>query len=263
MATQLSPFRTILAVARGYSPRLFQPRGWAIAAFASVSVALAILFQLKAIIDGQGLSPTGALDVFHFILVTLMLPIMSLVAAPAGVREDLEHRTLPMVLTRPTTVWAVPLGKGLLWFFWGSLWLVLACLGLLILGVDLETAMYMALALTTAFWFQLAFLTLFGLLFKWGTFWSAVYLIAWNFGPLVRVMPGNLQRSTVRHYIESIVGSRADNVNTVQFLAQQQIVTPVWISVAVLVLAGLLCWALAGWKLQVTPIGLAGADAEG
>jgi hypothetical protein len=26
---------------------------------------------------------------------------------------------------------------------------------------------------------------------------------------------------------------------------------------------GALCWALAGWKLQRTPIGLAGGEAEG
>jgi len=120
---------------------------------------------------------------------------------------------------------------------------------------------YMALALVFAFWAQLAFMTLLGLVFKRGTLWGALFLFLWD--PLVRIMPNNLQRLTFLHYIESITGSRGTDVSTVQLLAQQQILTPVWISVLVLFGLGLLCWGMSGWKLQNAPIGLAGADAEG
>jgi len=263
MAATPSPLKTILALVRGYLPRVVQARGWVLAALAMAPVGLALAFHLVVSLSNHSgnIPPTAALDLFHGVLVKLMLPIMALVAAPAGIREDLEQRTLPLFLTRPAPVWAMPLGKGLLWFGWGGLWLSLAALGLLALGADGETAAYMALALVFAFWAQLAFMTLLGLLFKRGSLWGALFLFIWD--PLVRILPNNLQRVTFLHYIESITGSRGTDVSTVQLLAQQQITTPVGISVLVLFGLGLLCWGVSGWKLQSTPIGLAGAEAEG
>lgn len=263
MNTPPSPLRTILTLARGYFPRVFQGRGWVLATLAMAPVGLALTFHLFVVVAhrAEGIPPTAALDLFHGVLVKLMLPIMALVAAPAGVREDLEQRTLPLFLTRPAAVWAMPFGKGVLWYLWGALWLLLATLGLLLMGTDLETVCYMALALISAYWAQLAFMSLLGLQFKRGTLWGALYLFIWD--PLVRILPNNLQRATFLHYIESIAGSRGSNVSSVQMLAQQQISTPVWVAVLVLFGAGLVFWALAGWKLQMTPVGLAGADAEG
>jgi hypothetical protein len=262
MATP-SPLRTILALVKGYLPRVVQGRGWVLAALAMAPVGLALLFQLALALaqKTEGVSVTAALDLFHGVLVRVMLPVMALVAAPAGIREDLEQRTLPLFLTRPVAVWSMPFAKGLLWYVWGGVWLMVAAGGLLVLGADLDTAVAMGLALICAYWAQLAFMTLLGLVFKRGTLWGAIFLFLWD--PLVRILPNNLQRVTFLHYTESIAGSRGTDVSTVQLLAQEQISTPLGIAILVLLGLGLLCWALAGWKLQVTPIGLAGADAEG
>ena len=104
-------------------------------------------------------------------------------------------------------------------------------------------------------------MTLVGLLFKRGTLWGALYFFIWE--PLVRIFPPFLQRLTFTHYIESLAGSRATSVQTSQLLAQEQVTTHPLVAFLVLVAFGALCWALAGWKLQRTPVGLAGSEAEG
>lgn len=258
-----SPLRTVCALARGYLPRVTQARGWVLAALALAPVGLAFAIHITTSIihHTEGVSPRLALDLFHGVLVRLMLPVMALVAAPAGIREDLEQRTLPLMLTRPASAWALPFGKGVLWFGWGALWLLVSSFGLLLLGAEPQEAVFMALAVTSAFWAMLAFMSLLGLQFKRGTLWGAIFLFIWD--PLVRIMPGNLQRITFLHYIESIAGSRGAAVSKAQFLAQEQISTPWWIAALALFTFGVLCWALCGRKLHATPIGLAGAEAEG
>ena len=119
----------------------------------------------------------------------------------------------------------------------------------------------MAAALLAAYWAELAFMTFLGLVFKRGTLWGALYLLI--FDPLVRIFPGNLQRITFQHYIESIAGSRGSSVGTSQLLAQEQISTPWHLAILVFVVFGLLCWAASGWRLQTAAIGLAGTEAEG
>jgi len=190
-----------------------------------------------------------------------MLPIMALVAAPGGIREDLEQRTLPLILTRPVAVWALPLGKGVIWFGWGALWLVASCAGLLILGGEPAATALQALALVLAFWAELAFMNLVGLVFSRGTLWGALVLFGWE--NTLPILPGTLQRFTFMHHIESIAGSRGGSVAEYQVLAQEQLASPLWVSVAVLLLFGLLCWGLCGWRLQRTPVGLAGTEGEG
>jgi len=258
-----TPARTLQALVRGYFPRLLQVRGWVCALIVALPVVLsyglAALFHFKQPNFNFGIQES--LIVFHKILAQLALPILVLVAAPAGIREDLEQRTLPLVLTRPTQVWLLPFGKGLLWFGWGALWILASVAGLGGLGADLALLPFMAAALLAAFWAELAFMTFLSLVFKRGTLWGALYLLVWD--PLVRIFPGNLQRITFLHYVESIAGSRGSSVGTSQILAQEQITTPWPIAILVLVLFGILCWAASGWKLQTTPIGLAGAEAEG
>ena len=258
-----TPVRTIKALVRGYFPRLLQVRGWVCALLIVLPVALT--FGLAALLHFKQPDYTfgtqETLIVFHKVLAQLALPILVLVAAPAGIREDMEQRTLPLVLSRPTPTWILPFGKGLLWYGWGALWIVLAVAGLGGLGAELASLPFMAAALVSAFWAELAFMTFLSLVFKRGTLWGALYLLIWD--PLVRVFPGNLQRLTFIHYIESIAGSRGSSVGTSQLLAQEQIHTPWFLAILVLFLFGVLCWAASGWKLQTTPIGLAGAEAEG
>jgi hypothetical protein len=224
-------------------------------------VGLSLLLSMIARLKGADGDPGEVLKVFHEVLVKMMLPIMALVAAPAGIREDLEQRTLPLMLVRPAPVWALPLGKGLPWFAWGAAWLILGALGLQLLGGDPAQLPGRLLALVGAWWGELALLTLVGLLFKRGTLWGALYFFLWE--PLVRIFPPFLQRLTFTHHIESLAGSRAAEVRAHQLLAQEQVTTHPALALLALLAFGALCWALAGWKLHRTPVGLAGSEAEG
>lgn len=258
-----SPLATIRATARGYLPRVFQGRGWVVASLVMVPVALTLLIYTVAQIKGaEGRPyPGETLRVFHDVLVKMMLPIMALVAAPAGIREDLEQRTLPLLLVRPAPAWALPLGKGLPWFAWGAVWLIIGTLGLQVIGGDPSLLLGRLVALVSAWWGELALMTLIGLVFKRGTLWGALYFFLWE--PLVRIFPPFLQRLTFTHHIESLAGSRAATVQTSQLLAQEQVSTHPVVACLALLAFGALCWALAGWKLHRTPIGLAGSEAEG
>jgi len=255
-----SPLATIRATALGYLPRVFQGRGWVLAAAAIGPVLLVMGGHVIARLKGADLSSGDALQIFHE-MIRVMLPILALIAAPAGIREDLEQRTLPLLLVRPAPAWALPLGKGLPWFLWGSFWLLLGTLGLYTLGGDLAQLPGRLGALVGAWWGELALMTLVGLFFKRGTLWGALYFFLWE--PLVRVFPPFLQRLTFTHYIESLAGSRATSVKAHQMLAQEQVTTHPLLAFLILVAFGALCWALAGWKLQRTPIGLAGSESEG
>lgn len=256
-----TPLRTIRATAQGYAPRVLQGRGWVIAGLVAVPVGLSLVLAMIARLKGMDGDPAEVLKVFHEVLVKMMLPIMALVAAPAGIREDLEQRTLPLMLARPAPAWALPLGKGLPWFAWGAAWLILGTLGLQLIGGDPALLPGRMVALVGAWWGELALMTLAGLLFKRGTLWGALYFFLWE--PLVRIFPPLLQRLTFTHHIESLAGSRAAQVKAHQLLAQEQVSTHPALALLALLAFGALCWALAGWKLHRTPIGLAGSEAEG
>jgi len=258
--TPPSPIRTLAAVAKGYLPRLIQPRGWILAALTMTPVLLALGLQAVVMPFG-GTSATFGLQLFHQVTVSLVLPILALVAAPGGIREDLEQRTLPLLLVRPAAVWIYPVAKALPWYAWGTFWLTLSTLGLPALGADATDLGRLSLTLALAFWAQLAVATALGLFFKRGILWGALWFFAWD--PLVRVFPGNLQRFTFLHYIESLAGSRGGRVTTSQILAQEPITTPFFLAVLALLAIGLAAWALSGWRLHRTPIGLAGSEGEG
>ena len=260
-ATAPSPLATIRATALGYAPRVLQGRGWVLAALVALPVGLSLIISTVARLKGVEGNPGEAIKIFHEVLVKMMLPIMALVAAPAGIREDLEQRTLPLLLVRPAPAWALPLGKGLPWFLWGALWLVVGALGLQILGGDPAQLPLRLVALISAWWGELALMTLVGLVFKRGTLWGALYFFLWE--PFVRIFPPFLQRLTFTHHIESLAGSRTTEVKVNQLLAQEQVVTHPALACLALLAFGALCWALAGWKLQRTPVGLAGSEAEG
>ncbi|BDU70969.1 hypothetical protein [Mesoterricola silvestris] len=256
----LSAITTVRAVALGYAPRALQARGWVLCALAVLPVALSFVGLMIGRQFGN-FDSRLALHLFHGVLAALILPIMVLVAAPGGIREDLEQRTLPLILVRPVPVWILPFAKGLVWFVWGALWLAAAGLGLMALGANPASALLQALALVLAFWAELAFMSLLVLVFKRGTLWGALVLFGWE--SILRVLPATLQRLTFLHHIESISGSRGGMVADWEILAQEQITSPVAVSILALVLFGALCWALCGWKLQRTPVGLAGREAEG
>ena len=257
----VTPFQTVRALAAGYAPRVIQIRGWILAGIVVAPVCLVLAIAAIAALQGHPVPPGEALSVFHETLAVVVLPIMALLAASAGIREDLEERTLPLLLTRPATIWTMPMGKGLPWFAWGAIWLVLGALGLQILGGDPDLLLGRIVALVGAWWGELAFVTLLGLVFKRGTIWAALWLFGWE--NLVRVFPPFLQRLTFMHYIESLSGSRGHAVSATEILAQAQVSTEPWLALLILFLAGLAFWAACGWKLHTTPIGLAGAEAEG
>jgi len=255
-----SPLATIRATAFGYAPRVLQGRGWILAACAIGPMVIVMGGTFIARLKGADLNSQDALQIFHEML-RVMLPIMALVAAPAGIREDLEQRTLSLLLVRPAPAWALPLGKGLPWFLWGACWMLLSVLGLSFLGGDVSSTLGRIGAMVGAWWGELALMTLVGLLLKRGALWGALYFFIWE--PLVRIFPPFLQRLTFSHYIESLAGSRAAGIQTSQVLAQEQVTTQPVLAFLILVAFGFLCWGLAGWKLHRTPIGFAGSEAEG
>jgi hypothetical protein len=253
--------RTLQAVAVAYLPRVLQARGWALAAMPLIPVVTAIIVAQLVQASGGRVPPAESIKVFHEVIVKIMVPIMALVAASVGIREDLEQRTLPLMLARPAPAWIYPIAKGLPWFAWGTLWLCVTATGLIALGAGMEATLRGALALMSLYWAELAFFSLFGLILKRGTLWGTLFIFIWD--PLVRIMPGNLQRITFMHYGESIAGSRASEVGVRDIFAQTPVESPVWLAVLVMFTFGLLCWAACGWKLHATPVGLAGRDAEG
>lgn len=250
---------TLRALTQGTLPRLLQARGWVLAGLALLPSALALLIasMLKVPASGAAL----ALEVYHRALIAVALPVMALIAAPAGLREDLESRTLPLLLVRPAPAWALPFGKGLPWFAWGSLWLLLSAALLIPLSGNPEAFPRQAAALILGFWAELAFLALLGLLLKRGTLWGALWFFLVD--PLVRILPARLQPFTFLHHLERISGSRRIELGTRDLLAQVPAETPVWLCVFLLLGIGVLAWVLAGLKVQRTPYGLAGRDAEG
>jgi hypothetical protein len=261
-----TPLATLSSLFRGHLPRVWQARGWVLAALAILPVALAFAVITVIQIKGGG-GPNApqasrvALEIFHSVMVKVMLPVMALVAASAGIREDLEQRTLPLFLVRPLTIWSLPLGKALPWVAWGSVWLLVANLALLAMGANPDLFLGKTGALLGIFWGQLAFITLLSLVFKRGVLWGALYLFILD--PLVRVLPANLQRFTFIHYAESLAGSRGNTVQTSDIFAQTQITTAPWLAFLILLAFGLACWALSGLRLHHQKIGLAGAEAEG
>jgi len=250
---------TLSAVGRGHMGRLVQARGWVVCALALLPVLILTGTTLLLGAGREGSTSLTGLKVYHFVLAMVVVPVLALVTAPAGVAEDLEQRTLPLYLVRPCPATALPLARGLPWFLWGALWLTLATGGLGLLGLGDLLAKVTALA--AAFWAELAFVTLMILVFRRGIVWSALVLLLWD--PLVQFLPGNLQRLTFIHHVQSLSGSRATGVGAQNLLAQEQITTHPAVSLLVLLLAGAVCWGLAGWKLRATPLGLAGPEGEG
>lgn len=254
-----TPLSTLRALARGYAPRLIQGRGWVLAALAILPPAIAL--ALSTLLKNGPAPQFLALQVFHQALTIVAVPVMALIAAPAGIREDLEQRTLPLLLVRPAPVWLLPFGKGLLWFGWGSLWLILAAAALLPLHQSPGAFATQALALVLGFWAELGFLALLGLIFKRGTLWGALWFFLVD--PLARVLPGKLQMLTFVHHLQRIAGSQHAELRTQDILAQEMHPTAPWLAALVLLAIGAICWVLAGWRLYRTPLGLAGRDAEG
>jgi ABC-type transport system involved in multi-copper enzyme maturation permease subunit len=246
---------TILAVAKGYLPKAFQARGWVLAGLIALPCAILLLVQA---LEGS-YDPKNALEVYHYAYGQIVLPILALLAAPACISEDMEQRTLPLMLVRPAPSWALPLGKGLLWFAWCAIWLVAIVALMSLAGLSAIPQKMLALALM--FWAQLGLVSLMLLVFKRGTLWAALVFFVWD--PMVTVLPPALQRITFMHYLSSLSASSYSKGNTLHILSQTQITSPVWLAVTVLVAFGLAAWLVCGLRLMRSPIGLAGREAEG
>lgn len=255
-----TPLQTVGSIFRGYLPRVFQARGWVIAALPLAVVSLGYLVMALAPVGPRGF-PGLHIVLLHHGLFRYILPIMALVAAPAGIREDLEQRTLPLLLARPLQVWTLPFAKGLIWWAWGSLWLVLAGLAMGGLGAEAQDLPAIIVALVAVFGAQMAFLALLGLVFKRGNLWGALWLFLVD--PLVRILPSTLQRFTFPHYAESLTLSRGSDIQVSQLLAQAQVETPWVLALLILLAFTALCWALSGLRLHTKAVGLAGAEGEG
>jgi hypothetical protein len=246
---------TLWAVVKGFAPKVIQTRGWVLAGLAVAPVALVLLVQA---LEGH-VSPRAILAVYHYAYGQMALPVISLLAAPACISEDIEQRTLPLMLVRPAPVWALPLGKGLLWFSWCAVWLAAVVALMPIAGLSGIPSKMLALVLTL--WAQLGFASLMLLFFKRGTLWTALLLFVWD--PMVRVLPPALQRLTFTHYLESLASSSYSRGSTLDILSQTQVTSPVWLSVLILLVFGLAAWLLCGLRLMHTPLGLAGREVEG
>jgi len=246
---------TIWAVAKGYMPKVLQARGWVLAGLIVLPCAILLLVQA---LEGS-YNPKNALEVYHYAYGQIALPILALLTAPACISEDMEQRTLPLMLVRPAPAWALPLGKGLLWFAWCAVWLVVIVALMPLTGLSAVPQKMMALVLV--FWGQLALASVFLLLFKRGTLWAALFFFVWD--PMVTVLPPALQRITFMHYLASLSASSYSKGNTLHILSQTQITSPGWLAVTVLVAFGLVAWLVCGLRLMRSPIGLAGREAEG
>jgi ABC-type transport system involved in multi-copper enzyme maturation permease subunit len=258
-----SSIDAIRAVFKGYLPRIFQARGWLLAGLIMAPLIVVLLIQS---FKGNLISARTVLHLYHNVYGQIAFPIIALLAAPACINEDLEQRTLPLMLVRPAPIWALPLGKGLLWFSWCSAWVVIAGLIMAValiplVGMEILTLPRKILSLVLTLWAQLGFASLLLLLFKRGTRWAALFFFIWE--PLLKVFPPALQRMTFRHYLVSIAESRYDSNNAIDLLAQVQITTPLWLAVFILLAFALLAWGICGFKLMRTPIGLAGRESEG
>lgn len=263
MPTPPDFLRTVKAVAKGTGPLVFKVRGWVLGGLVLAPVLGGILVSIIATMKGGGamVGPKISLVIFHSVLVKFMVPIMALVAAGAGIREDMEQRTLPLMLTRPATTSALPLGKGLPWFLWGAAWLTLGALLLQVLGGEPTALLGRLAALVGIWWGMLAFVTVLGLVFKKGTLWAALWFFVWE--GFLDIFPATLQRFTFTHYANSLAGSRFNESKAHDLLAQTQVDTPVLLAFLILLAFGAACWAWAGWRLHRMPIGLAGAEGEG
>jgi hypothetical protein len=252
-----TPIDTIAALFKGYFSRVLQARGWMLAGL----IMLPFIVVLIVIFFDDVPNQHTALELYHHGYGQMALPIIALIAAPACIREDLEQRTLPMMLARPSPAWALPLGKGLLWFAWCAIWLNIAVALMPLVGLEPASVPQKMVAITLTFWAQLGFAALFLWFFKRGTLWAALFFFIWD--PMISVLPAALQRLTFTHYLVSLAGSSVSKENTISFLAQIQVTTAFWLGAAILILFGLLAWGLTGYRLMRMPIGLAGRETEG
>jgi hypothetical protein len=253
-----SPIDTIGALFKGHLPRVFQGRGWVLAGL----VMLPFIFVwLVAVLDSSPSPATTHIELYHYGYGAIALPIMALVAASFSTREDLEQRVLPLMLVRPAPAWALPFGKGLLWFSWCAVWLMIAVSLMPLVGLDVSAAPRKMLALLLVFWAQLGFASLFIWFFKRGTLWAALFFFIWD--RMIEVLPPALQKLTFTHYLWSIAGSSHDTIGGAYIVSQIQTVTPFWLSAVILLAFGLLAWGIIGFSLMHRPIGLAGSEAEG
>jgi len=258
MRTIPSFIDAIAALFKGYLPRVFHLRGWVLAVLTMLPCTLGLLSNSFDKIPNPAKT---ALELYHYGYAQMVLPLVALIAASAGIGEDLEQRSLPLMLVRPAPAWALPLGKGLPWLAWCSAWLTIAVMPILYAGLDMAVIPQKILALLLTFWTQFGIASLLVLIFKRGMLWAALFFFAWD--PFVRVMPPALQRMTNTHYLESIAQSRYTGGSTISLLEQSQILSPTWLAVLILIAVGVLAWGGSGLWLMKRPVGLAGSESEG
>jgi ABC-type transport system involved in multi-copper enzyme maturation permease subunit len=243
---------------KGYLPRVFRPLGWTLAGLTMLPYLVVLLVMS---FDKNPNPVRAALELYHYGYAQMALPLLALIAASASIREDIEQRTLPLMLVRPAPVWALPFGKGLLWLAWCSAWLAIMSALLPTVGLDMAAVPKKFLALLLTFWAQFGIASFSILIFRRGMLWAALLFFAWD--PLIKVLPPALQRMTFVHYLESIAQSRYTGGDAMGLLAQGQVSSPAWLAALVLAAAGVLAWGLSGLWLMRKPIGLAGSESEG
>jgi len=248
----------IAAIFKGYLPRVFQARGWVLAA---LTLTPLIVVWVVMIFDPGSSPERTSLELYHYGYGQIALPIIAIVAAPACINEDLEQRTLPLMLVRPAPAWTLPLAKGLLWFAWCAVWLIVAVSLMPFVGLDPYSVPRKILALVLTHWAQLGFASLLLWFFKRGTLWAVLFFYVWD--PMIRVLPPALQRATFTHYVESISITRYTSDDVFSLLAQIQTTTPLWLCVIILLAIGALAWGITGYRLTRMPVGLAGRESEG
>ncbi|MCL1894196.1 MAG: hypothetical protein FWG02_08190 [Holophagaceae bacterium] len=249
---------TICILFRGYLPRVFKARGWVLAFIIMVPFVIVHIFVILGVVPNPA---RLALELYHNGYASVVIPVIALVSASACISEDIEQRTLPLMLVRPAPAWALPIGKGLLWFSWCSTWLLIVVTLMQLVGMEVTTIPRKIIALVFTLWAQLGLVSLLGLIFKRGILWAGIVLFLWD--PLVTLLPGTMQRLTFSHYLQSLAGGQYSINNMNSLLAQAQISTPFWLAATVLIAVGALAWALCGIKVMNMQIGLSGRESEG
>jgi len=165
----------VASLFKGYLPKVFHLRGWVLAVLTMLPCTLGLLSNS---FDKHPNPTRAALELYHYGYAQMVLPLIALIAASAGIGEDLEQRSLPLMLVRPAPAWALPFGKGLPWLAWCLAWLTITATPILYAGLDMAVIPQKILALLLTFWAQFGIASLLVLIFKRGLLWAALFFAA-------------------------------------------------------------------------------------
>jgi ABC-2 type transport system permease protein len=201
--------------------------------------------------------PSSAADFFSRVMLSLyfqlLIPVLALFFGTTIVNEELDNKTLVYLTTCPVPRQAILLGKYLTAFL-----LLLLVVGsgflfsFLAAAVNRfgqaaaweELGIYLGASLLALFCYSAIF-TMFGTFMKKSILLGLFFVFGWE--SVVQYFPGVTQKFTIIHWIKSLLPVQADQGGFLIFQLQP---SPVFESIAVLLIAGLLFLALAVFIFQ-------------